>query len=877
MSGTYNFDTSAYDTCYANFLNHVQSYNTLQKKHLYELFSQSLTNILHAYTVPHNTVQSTDNTSVNLPIIESTIAHKLNTMYGDNVLNAFTRFDIKHTGLINQQQLHAITALLGLNLNTDELHSIMNKYSDGGNSTVMNYNSMVQYYEAEKLQLSHSTTSDMYSSILLNRSELSSSERDQLIHVANQSSCNSLTQCMAMLREYCYNKNKNFYQLYKSISNNVNGVTISDLVDHLLSQFTNETKSIPRTDLLASAQQYTSNDMMTYHQFVDFIQGSDSKQANVSDGSVSELTEIIQQSTEPLIKINALNIRKYFKSLDSNMDGLLTVQDIINGLHEHGLNNKYLQSNVLSGWILSFPHKQSDQFSYAEFMQFVQQRLVQSGQTVDELNLMSLNPVAIDSSLSVSDIFSTIIQKTRNLHVSVESVLIRYSTNNIDLNEIELYNGIAALGFVWTNQSCHTLFTAFCSELQSSSIPIHTFVQTLSNPSRLHQFSATIKSRIPAGGESTVPLGSYVDPNMPLQQHKPARKYIEQHECLDEQIHQHSRTHVEPTVKSTIDLSHDDTVTNTPVVQNTNKPVSTFSFHDDPLPATPKSSHLHSDIKNKSSPTMLAFNPETPLVPVPNKRPFTAGGKTSICLTDTVDIPPMNIIPQAIHKTNDIFNMESHDDHTTIPRTSKVIHVNGSKSTVFDADVTVPSTPKSRPQDVTHVFDVDSSNDTPIRTRKAVPDKRKSSVQLAHADMTPSNNNATAPTPRVRKAVDGHTQNHDTSQLIGDTLTSKLIIDSYKNDTVDTIDYELLSHITQAIYAHSQRLKHTFTEFNKSNNTTLSKSNFIDGCNNQLKIKLTDQQATAIYARFDVDHDDAINYSEFVRMLSCKQESSTAA
>jgi hypothetical protein len=159
---------------------------------------------------------------------------------------------------------------------------------------------------------------------------------------------------------------------------------------------------------------------------------------------------------------------------------------------------------------------------------------------------------------------------------------------------------------------------------------------------------------------------------------------------------------------------------------------------------------------------------------------------------------------------------------------------------------------------------------------------------------------------RTRKHVDGAPI---AAIALGSDHGSQLIA-SYK-EAPSEVDQALIQSLSTAIYAHSQRLRHTFQEWLKSSsNATLPKANFvvsrvytIHACISPLrslvprvslltppsiscrscrlfsclqsgaralKVDLSDAQADALFARFDVDGDGEITYSEFVRMLASK-------
>jgi len=181
----------------------------------------------------------------------------------------------------------------------------------------------------------------------------------------------------------------------------------------------------------------------------------------------------------------------------------------------------------------------------------------------------------------------------------------------------------------------------------------------------------------------------------------------------------------------------------------------------------------------------------------------------------------------------------------------------------------------ARPQDKLNIdltFDpTRNDTNTPKRLWKSVNGAlgSETNASIAH----PNRNEPTGDlesSSRFRKAVENGGTGASTMGAAGlGSDEAAHVLNHYKSETV-AIDMALLSKIGDVVYAHSQRLRHTFQEFTHGLSPTLSKDNFSEGIKG-LGLSVEQPQIDALYQRFDTDMDGAITYSEFVRMLSTKE------
>ena len=181
------------------------------------------------------------------------------------------------------------------------------------------------------------------------------------------------------------------------------------------------------------------------------------------------------------------------------------------------------------------------------------------------------------------------------------------------------------------------------------------------------------------------------------------------------------------------------------------------------------------------------------------------------------------------------------------------------------APVTVQTPRTARYTDRTSIslaFDPSEPVSTPSRTRITPSSKPQNTLQLAHSDV-PTEDDLNAPHATKRQFK------HANASVGLGSDASQQILNQYSTNDVE-IDFDALTRISAAIYGYSQRLRHTFQEWNKSQSSTLSKEAFKAGLQS-LHVECNDDQIDALYRRFDADLDGQLTYSEFVRMLATKE------
>lgn len=276
-------------------------------------------------------------------------------------------------------------------------------------------------------------------------------------------------------------------------------------------------------------------------------------------------------------------------------------------------------------------------------------------------------------------------------------------------------------------------------------------------------------------------------------------------------------------------------------------------------------------VQNKE---LITFDPNAPVASVGKPRPHTAGGPSSVKLTDEpLSPPPVRTLTAPLQSPGGNSTVSFNQNDSAIHRPShRVLASPGGNSNLDLAFPDLPSSPTPapvvrRPQDEINVdlsFDPHAEVEEHRRVKKTA-EGIKVSVQLAHSPI------------RQDEDLDGHhamshhrTRKHVAGvqdQLALGSDASALLLAQYKDES-EEIDVELLKKLSHAIYNHSQRLRHTFQEFNRSSSSsTLSKDNLKAGAAS-LAVELTDAQVDALFRKFDTDADGQISYSEFVRMLA---------
>lgn len=832
--------------------------------------------------------------------VETLIYDRMHQVGQDKSL--FLRFDAKSTGLVTDQQFRASIASLGIALTDGEMEALIAKY-DSEDAGTINYHDFWKFLQAAA-EAPRSTQQSAYSTALLSRSPATGRDFASLLSEIPVSLEDRIARGLRAMRETMYQKSSNFHGFFITLQNTNKLVSVDDVIPALPKLgFPANLATEEEIKEVALRNSIKSPGFFTYAEFLAFFTGHDASAAAVAPTETNALDSPALMNC--LVKINNINLRKFFKDLDDDSDGLISTDQLAQGLVETGgLHAAMTKEPSFHAYLDTFTKRKAGFFGYAEFIKFVNTRVHgNQGQISGQPLSGSHTLVRIPDEYTPSLMLELLVKTLRTTQVSVESMFLQFDSNlDGQLDEAEFFQGVSALGFVLTQPQSKLFFDAIDSN-HNGYVDIAEFAALIVNPNRNPKLSTRVRHA--PGGASSVPMGSFS--NTEVEQQRPATarntgrpntfdlaatqtplSAEEEHTVRSSEVH---RTIVHTNQgASKIDLSFPepqiDPVTGTPISSPSPSPRpasarpppggrSTVDFANDHGASTPRPTTGPHKSKQSDN-AMLAFDPNHPVANI-RSRPTPLGAASSIELSDDQKAPmtPLRSMVKPMHSPGGESTVSFNQADSEILRSSKRVLSSPGGNSNFklgfeDAALSPePVTPQYRAQDELNIdlsFDPNSTEtDMARRMRRAGGTPNVSKINLAHSS---SRNEA--------DLTEEHGMSHRTRKHIEVPVTVSLgnelgsqVLASYREAPVE-IDQALIQHLSSAIYAHSQRLRHTFQEWNKSSqNATLAKENFVAGAR-ALKVDLSDEQATALYARFDGDGDDAITYSEFVRMLATK-------
>ena len=225
-----------------------------------------------------------------------------------------------------------------------------------------------------------------------------------------------------------------------------------------------------------------------------------------------------------------------------------------------------------------------------------------------------------------------------------------------------------------------------------------------------------------------------------------------------------------------------------------------------------------------------------PLEPV-KQRATNLVGQSSIELKDVPTVPnatPARSMVRPLHSPGGESSVSFNQNDSEVLRASRRVFTPVTNvSLKFEEAAPSPEAvqPQYRQQDAISIdlsFDPSSTEvETPRRVRRAGATPNVARVNLAHSDhREPADlNEPNGLAHRTRKHVESAAA--DTFH-IGDNTTGSTVRSSYSQESPNGVDGDLIERLSKAIYANSQRLRHSFQSFNKnSQSATLSKENFV--------------------------------------------------
>lgn len=542
-----------------------------------------------------------------------------------------------------------------------------------------------------------------------------------------------------------------------------------------------------------------------------------------------------------LVKMNNLNLRKVFKTMDDDNDGLVSTDQLAAGLVSHGLTPAVANTGEFRDYVESYCKRKKGYFGYAEFVRFVNNRLSGQNTKISGEPLSGSEQVhTVPHDSTLREVVGIINSHTK--HTSVSSVL---KTLDLDdnglLNQEEFAQGMKALGFIMSEHQLSELFSAF-DHGNDGNIDLFEFGRAIYNPNRNAKLGAGYRHA--PGGESSVALGGGQDDG-------------------DRNRTQTQNRYSNPPGGTT---SHDFSENNpSPITVNANART-TNSY---------MSSHTFSDETLSGDAAC---------------RPGTATRANGATRRSTIDFAGDHGAPSeaprarghpTVSKTSQSTFQIGHDgdaSHASNTATRSNLAVNASPGGISTVSFTAPMASEttrargvSTPVGGRTTISFNQGDRDVVRptTRVLSTPGGSDSVDLT-MDHSTASDLSLGPPSQIKLKFDGETEEATARPVIANINQSP-----GGNSTVvlaaevKKLGAGHLREISDAIY-NKGRLRHTFQEFNSdSTGSTLSKQDLQIGLAN-LKVHVPPAELDSIYARFDKDGDGKLTYSEFVRLLATK-------
>lgn len=216
-----------------------------------------------------------------------------------------------------------------------------------------------------------------------------------------------------------------------------------------------------------------------------------------------------------LVTVNNQPLRKVFRSMDLDQDGLISTAELMTGLTHYGLSPFVADDESFRQFAESFCKRQPGHYGFSEFNRFINQR--KHGQATkiagEPLHKTVLN---ITAGQTLGEVMDALRRYTHDEGISVETVLESYDrTGDRTLdNEGDLLAALTDMGVIIDDASVALIWNAIVP--QGDVLDIAEFARAVSNPLRNSKVVAASGNsgrtiRVTPGGESTVPLGGYAD------------------------------------------------------------------------------------------------------------------------------------------------------------------------------------------------------------------------------------------------------------------------------------------------------------------------------------------------------------------------------
>jgi Ca2+-binding EF-hand superfamily protein len=443
--------------------------------------------------------------------VELLISEKL-YQQGKAAYDLFARFDKTNSGAILPIEFLAAVNSIGVNIYPKELRLLAYKFpaeSDSAADGAIDYETFIQYAEALRSQ-PRSTSTQSFSKTLAERAAtpgaIKAVDAATLLKKVRLAPEARLQLGLKAMRAHMYTRSVSLPILFKQLRSADQLVAVDALAKEVFKQgFPDNLLSEDEVRVVcAKAASAKDGTALTYNDFHAFFQGKPEDAAGAAGGRKSGIMSD-QTVVSAFIKLNSLPLRAHFKSIDEDLDGFVTVDEVIDDLCTLGMRGSLKQTPELIALVTSYGTKAPGKLQYSEFVQLCNARVNAPLQAAapKELN------VEVPAHFSAVDLVH-VLHEHGSKGVSWDTVLAAYvPVGSSRISGEDFWHALEGAGFHAPRETVDALFAVFDPD-QDGQAEYKEIVTTITYPNRNPRIGAS-RGRKQPGGEDNVPLGSGID------------------------------------------------------------------------------------------------------------------------------------------------------------------------------------------------------------------------------------------------------------------------------------------------------------------------------------------------------------------------------
>lgn len=309
----------------------------------------------------------------------------------------------------------------------------------------------------------------------------------------DQATTQALEAGMATMRETLRTRNKSLLYLFKIMKTD-KGMPIQDLAASMLGLgFPHGKVTTDQIVMFATCYSNVNEGHLTYKEFVNLIEGGPKEPVQVTHMSILADNPELRRV---LVKVNNQNLRKIFKDMDTGNDGMITTQQLAAGLLQQGLSPAIAQNPGFATYVETFCKRKAGLFGYSDFIRLLNFRPHTAQPSAGE-------KTAVPPDWTPSQIMQLLHKKARTL--SVCKLLEQYDPDREGVLRLQSFPSVlSVLGVNVNEKQAAGLFVAF-DHAQTGCICTEEFARTIANPNRNRKLDVVVRQS--PGGETTIPLG----------------------------------------------------------------------------------------------------------------------------------------------------------------------------------------------------------------------------------------------------------------------------------------------------------------------------------------------------------------------------------